>query len=124
MCTTGNSIHIKLVFQFHLYTLHQSETSLNTTCLKELFVKYINGWHRRWICSKCHLIVLLNSFYTLVSLKPQDILHFLQMCCHFPDSSDPGSKSLQFHVHALIKTFDNCNLMSKSLDVVSCLIGS
>jgi hypothetical protein len=118
--TIGNSIHIRLVFQFHLYTLQQSETSLSTTCLTELFVKCIIEWLRWWIHPKCHPIVSLNLFYTLAFIKPQVTL-LLQRCHCFSESSAPDSKSLQLHVHALIQNFDSCDIMSKSSDALSCL---
>lgn len=71
-CTVGNPVYMKLVFHFHPYTLQQIELSLNTTCLTELVVKYINGWLRRLIRSEFLPIASLYSFHTVDSVKSQD----------------------------------------------------
>jgi hypothetical protein len=46
----------------------------------------------------------------------------LRLWRHFLDCSAPGGRSLQLHVHALIRNFDSCNSMYESCDVLSCLI--
>jgi hypothetical protein len=95
---------MKFIFQFDSRILQQRELSLNV-------------WLRRWTDSKFRLLASLQSFLTFDFIKPQDTLRFLLRRRHFLNCSDPGGKSLQLHVHALIQNFDSCNLLPESSDV-------
>jgi hypothetical protein len=65
MWTTGNSVHIKLVFQFHPYILQQRELSLHTNNLSHRTFCKMHKWMAQEVDP---LQISSNSVSAFVSL--------------------------------------------------------
>jgi hypothetical protein len=111
------SAYIFFEFQLYQYTVQKMKLSwYKDNHLTELSEKYITGWLRRVIQSKFHMKTLLHSFQRSCFIKPQDTCCFSWLQCPW--------QQFQPHVHTLIQISDTCNLLSESMDAVSCLLVS
>jgi hypothetical protein len=101
MWTTGNSIYIKLVFQFHPYTLQKNKLSFYTNKLSHKTVCKMHKWMAQNMDPLQMSSNSVNKFVSLIWIyKITEYPLLFAWCHHFPDAS----KSLQPNVHIRFKT--------------------
>jgi hypothetical protein len=116
-------MQIKLVFQFCPCIFQQRDLSLYANNLSHRTVCKMHKW-MAWKVGALQIPSegVIALFFTLsVLLNHKTCQFFLQRCHYFLGGSAPGSRSLQLHMHILIKKFE-CNLISKSLNVLYLLV--